>query len=64
MSLSTFNLVRGKRVALCCARDRVSHFHLVVGNGKIKVKEPTDLAVKAMAQLSQAIDIAKSATSS
>jgi hypothetical protein len=31
------------------------------GNGKIKVKEPVELAEKAMKQLSQAIDMAKSA---
>lgn len=30
------------------------------GNGKIKVKEPTELAETAMKQLSQAIDMAKS----
>jgi hypothetical protein len=32
----------------------------MLGNGKIKVKEPTELAVKAMAQLSEAIEMAKS----
>lgn len=35
-------------------------FH-VTGNGKVKVKEPIDLAEKAMKQLTQAIDLAKSA---
>lgn len=29
------------------------------GNGKVKVKEPTDLALKALSQLSDAIDLAK-----
>lgn len=31
------------------------------GNGKVKIKEPTDLAVKAIAQLGEAIDMAKAA---
>lgn len=31
------------------------------GNGKVKVKEPTDLAVKAIAQLGDAIEMAKAA---
>ena len=31
------------------------------GNGKVKVKEPTDLALKALSQLSDAIDLAKDA---
>jgi hypothetical protein len=29
------------------------------GNGKVKIKEPTDLALKALSQLSDAIDLAK-----
>jgi hypothetical protein len=31
------------------------------GNGKVKVKEPTDLAIKALSQLTDAIDMAKNA---
>jgi hypothetical protein len=41
-----------------CVHETCSH-SCVLGNGKIKVKEPTELAVKAMAQLSEAIDMAK-----
>lgn len=31
------------------------------GNGKVKVKEPTDLAIKALSQLTEAIEMAKNA---
>jgi len=48
--------------ALECAHSLFFSFTRTAGSGKVKIKEPIDLAEKAMKQLSEAIDMAKSAT--